>query len=593
MNNIVKIISALCLGAAFLAVPAAYAQTKASADVPIMEVLKPNTDGTFVDSANPATPVTGPKFEDLQDTDAQTQQYNDQRSGQGEQYNNQQSGQSRVFQNTYATENGQRQRQLTKAQEKYKEKFDNQMLVKDTVDILNRAVQQSIQVQTYVIQRNYEDPMFRQTAEEQDIANRKVMQEQDQTENEIVRQIREAQKAYYAKVLEQQEMERANFKDIQDQATTNDKLDINAQWLSDKGKIRTQQNANAGKVEGQQNSARSSFSTEQASENQAAATALGDRTTGGTWSSVEAPDPKNLPAPTIGYGIYTFGSNLINAPTLFYLLSYMCGTYFMALGLLKANKAARDPSQNPISNAVKFMVAGAFLAALPMVTEILKNSFGLDGTSVFDLDYTKGLAGASGQAQANGTTSADGLDMFMVNLVKDITRPMMGIINLICFASGVFLLFLGLQRLVKGSDQGPKGPAGMGTLMTFMVGAALISFAPSLQLVLTSVFGDAATVATYPNMSTLATKIGTDAANMKQAEAVITALLAFLTIVGLISFARGLFMLKEAADGSQNASLMGSMSHLIAGVCCVNFGVFANMLQKTLNLTGFGIAFGN
>ena len=126
--------------------------------------------------------------------------------------------------------------------------------------------------------------------------------------------------------------------------------------------------------------------------------------------------------------------------------------------------------------------------------------------------------------------------------------------------------------------------------MTFVIGSALISFVPALRTVLGTIFGND-TVMTYPNMSAIAGRIGVDASQMAQSAAVITALLGFLTIVGVISFARGLFMLKDSADGAQNASLMGSMSHLIAGVCCVNFGAVANMLQNTLGLQQFGIAF--
>lgn len=521
MNMIKKTMAALCLGAVVMAAPS-YAHAQA---------------------------VSGePTFEDLQNTNGQTQQYNEQRSGADQQYTDQRNVNSGVYDATRAVEDATRQRELDRAQDKYKNKFDNTMLLQDTVDILGRATQQVIQNETYNQMRAQEDPLYGQAFHEEHNARLRASDEYDLNMYNLISQAREARQREYDAARQEQEMDRQEF-------------------------------------ESQQSSEGQGFAGAQDAQTQAAEGAISARTSGGTWGASAG----NTTVQTIGASIYNFGTNIANAPSLFYIMAYVTGVYFMALGLLKANKAAMEPGRDPLSNAVKFMAAGALLSALPMTAQILENSFGFDGTSTFDLIYTKGLDGASGSKQGG----AQGLDQFMVNLMKDITRPMMSIINLICFAGGVFLLFIGLQRLVKGSDQGPRGPAGLGTLMTFVVGSALISFAPTLDIVLNTVFGTDTQIATYPGMSAIAGKIGTDEANLAQAQAVITALLAFLTIVGLISFARGLFMLKDAADGSQNASLMGSMSHLIAGVCCVNFGAFANMLQKTLNLTNFGIAFGN
>lgn len=281
--------------------------------------------------------------------------------------------------------------------------------------------------------------------------------------------------------------------------------------------------------------------------------------------------------------ISNFTRNISQAPTLFNVMAYACGVFFMAMGLSKANQSVQDPSRTPMSEAIKRLGAGVALASLPSVTGILKGSFAISGSNLA-MNYATGLAGAS------SNMGAQGLDMFMVNMVTDILGPIMAGVSVLTYAAGLFLLFSGLQRLTKGAQEGPKGPAGLGTLMNFAVGSALMSFSPFLQMTLNSVFGTNR-VTTYPNMSNIATQIGVDSAQMAQTTAVITALLAFLSIVGVISFARGLFMLKDTADGAQNASLMGSMSHLVAGVCCVNFGAFANMLQTTLNLQQYGIVF--
>ena len=207
--------------------------------------------------------------------------------------------------------------------------------------------------------------------------------------------------------------------------------------------------------------------------------AIADKRAGGI-----AGDP--LTTRTIGNAITNFGKNLVNFPALFYLLSYICGVYFMAMGLVKANRTAMEPSRNPLSDAVKYIVAGVFLAALPVTVDVLNKSFGFRNGSILNLDYSRGLRTASGAAEGG----AAGLDQFIVNLVKDITTPLLSITALIAFAAGVFMIFQALQRLTKGTQEGPKGPAGLGTMMNFVVGSALISFVPTLKIVIASVFGD-------------------------------------------------------------------------------------------------------
>ncbi len=280
--------------------------------------------------------------------------------------------------------------------------------------------------------------------------------------------------------------------------------------------------------------------------------------------------------------INNFGRNLVRFPSMFYIMSYVCGVFFLAMSLSKANKAVLNPSQNPISDAFKYGMAGVFLMSLPMTTDMLHDSLGFGGGNL-DLNYAAGIA------EAKKDTNL-GLDSFMINLVTDITTPMLKVVSLFAFAAGVFLIFTGLKRLVKGSQEGPKGPAGLGTIMTFVVGAALISFVPSIQVFLTTMFGQS-TVMTFPVMTNVSSGLGLDPSAIAHSQAVFTSLLAFLGIIGVISFARGLFMMRDVADGAQNASLMGSMSHMIAGVCCVNFGAVANLLQNTLGLANLGVTF--
>lgn len=301
-------------------------------------------------------------------------------------------------------------------------------------------------------------------------------------------------------------------------------------------------------------------------------------------ATLSDPGANAVAADTLGGVVDNFGRNLVRFPSLFYIMSYVCGVFFLAMSLSKANKAVLNPSQNPVADAVKYAMAGVFLMSLPMTTDVIHDSLGFQGGNI-DLNYAQGLSKAK---ELNG--GAMGLDSFIINLVTDITGPVLKVVSLFGFVAGVFLIFSGLKRLVKGSQEGPKGPAGLGTIMTFVVGAALISFVPSLQVFLSTLFGTD-TVMTFPAMTNVSSSLGLDTAAIAHSQAVFTSLLAFLGIIGVISFARGLFMMKDVADGAQNASLMGSMSHMIAGVCCVNFGAVANLLQNTLGLANLGVTF--
>jgi hypothetical protein len=61
--------------------------------------------------------------------------------------------------------------------------------------------------------------------------------------------------------------------------------------------------------------------------------------------------------------------------------------------------------------------------------------------------------------------------------------------------------------------------------------------------------------------------------------------------VGLISFLRGIYIIREVADGNQQASMMAGLTHIIGGALAVNLGPLINAVEQTLGITGFGINF--
>ena len=62
-------------------------------------------------------------------------------------------------------------------------------------------------------------------------------------------------------------------------------------------------------------------------------------------------------------------------------------------------------------------------------------------------------------------------------------------------------------------------------------------------------------------------------------------------ILGWISFIRGWFILRDVAEGNQQASMMAAMTHIFGGALAVNLGPVLNAVQETFGLTAVGIEF--
>ncbi|MDE2336647.1 MAG: hypothetical protein KGL10_04990, partial [Alphaproteobacteria bacterium] len=147
--------------------------------------------------------------------------------------------------------------------------------------------------------------------------------------------------------------------------------------------------------------------------------------------------------------------------------------------------------------------------------------------------------------------------------------------------SAIALLVVGIVRLTKTEQEGPRGPAGLGTIMTFLASGALFSFGDMAGIFSNSLFGTS-TAATY---ATISTSVIT-ASDAAQVEPVIESMMIFIMIVGFIAFVRGWFVLKAFADGSSQASLAQALTFLIGGTMAINLGQLINLLEKTVNVSG-------
>ena len=103
----------------------------------------------------------------------------------------------------------------------------------------------------------------------------------------------------------------------------------------------------------------------------------------------------------------------------------------------------------------------------------------------------------------------------------------------------------------------------------------------------TSIFGDATAAHNPIFTGQVGQALGNNADVVKTT---ISALVAFIGIVGWIAFIRGWFVLRAVADGSQQASITQALTFLFGGALAVNIGDVVNALASTVN-GGLGISF--
>jgi len=256
---------------------------------------------------------------------------------------------------------------------------------------------------------------------------------------------------------------------------------------------------------------------------------------------------------------------------------FLIATFLTMRGIQMLRAHMENPGQNPLPEAIKRLGVGGILFALPVAVNIVVKTFGATATAMTNTGYT-----------VTETSGNGGLDGMMVNFIRDISNPAFLGIEVFCYISGILMILFAMQRLVRTSQDGPRGPLGFGTIMMFIVAALLLSFPQFLTTIDTSLTGSGGKALTQVSfMSELGSGEET-----KQAKNVFSAVLAFMAVIGFLSVVRGLFLLKSFADGNQQATMMSVVTHIVAGSMAINLGFFINAVQKSLGVTNIPVTFG-
>lgn len=284
---------------------------------------------------------------------------------------------------------------------------------------------------------------------------------------------------------------------------------------------------------------------------------------------------------TVGTGLGRVICNAAGAvgglPSLLSAFAYISAMVMALMGTLKLVEHVNDPRSVPVAEPIKRYIVGGALFSLPFLTEVVANIVGLG-------------IGTTNNTGMAGQISGGGLDAMLVRLMSDIWSPLLFAISSFAYIAAFIFMLIGVHRLLKSAQDGPRGPAGIGTIMTFIVAGALFSVDSMLAAFSGSMFSAVAGGANVHTYGVLAQSTG-DVAVDQHVAAVIGAGVAFMVIVGWISFVRGFFIIRGVAEGDQQASLMAGVTHLLGGALAVNIGPVIMAVQSTLGLSGYGLNF--
>ena len=278
---------------------------------------------------------------------------------------------------------------------------------------------------------------------------------------------------------------------------------------------------------------------------------------------------------TIGFVICNLVISFEDMPNFLSGFCYLFGVVLGFLAILKLKDHVLDPRNVPLWEPTKRFVAAGMFFTFPYIMTVLTNSL---------------IVGFAGRGSQN--VNADGIDPNSIDgmlfyLMQNISFPMSMLLGSFSWLAGMVFIMIGVSRFLKSSQDGPRGPGGLGTMMTFFVGAVLMSIDSILAVMSNSLFVSQG----YNTYAVLQNDAGLTNEQRDHVEAIISSVVIFTVIVGWVSFIRGFFILREHADGGGQTSLMSAFTHILAGTLAVNIGPVLNVVQVTLGVAPFGVIF--
>lgn len=268
-------------------------------------------------------------------------------------------------------------------------------------------------------------------------------------------------------------------------------------------------------------------------------------------------------------------------------LSYLFAVVLTLWSMLKIRDHVLNPQQTSIWEGItRLLAAGAFFT-LPYIAGAIQSTVN-SGSAFFTANQFSAWLRQAYISEQCASDDPQALDITMACFMRDIMTPAHIMLNHFAFIAGLVLIMIGITRIMKSAQEGARGPGGRGTIITFLVAGILLSYNQILELFTASLSVMDGTTQTD---AALAYTTGMVDAEVRHVEVVMSTILQFTMIVGLISFVRGWFIVRDVAEGNQQASLMAGATHILGGALAINLGPILSAVQASLGLTGLGVTF--
>lgn len=249
--------------------------------------------------------------------------------------------------------------------------------------------------------------------------------------------------------------------------------------------------------------------------------------------------------------------------------AYIIGLFLIVRGVFLAKRHAENPNDSQVTKAVAHMFGGGAVASLPAAAGVLQRSIFGAGSGAGSFGCTPGAVGA-----------ATALDVMMQNFVRNIYAPMFSLLSVLSVVIGVTFIVKGLLRGAK-TGTNPQAADPKVIITNLVVGAVLISMASALPSVLRTLFGTGVGVSNVTSYTGIqwSSLVGSGV-DVTAANNTTRALLAFIQIIGGISFLRGWLLVKTAMEGGQ-ATVPQGITHIVGGAMAINIDLMINLLDDT------------
>lgn len=280
-------------------------------------------------------------------------------------------------------------------------------------------------------------------------------------------------------------------------------------------------------------------------------------------------------ASSLGHMICSIKDNLGAYPHILNAVAYVVGSFMAVRSFLLFKKHGENPAQPQIVPAVAYLIGAGTLMSLPTFAGALQETLfgpisGAGSLSACSPNLDLALSGS-------GTSAS--LDKMMQNFVKNIYDPIFSLLSLVAVAIGLTFIVSGLLRGAK-TGTNPQASDPKAVISHLLFGAILISIGTVLPSTLESIFGSS-DISKMSSITLISwSKIVGSDVDTTAADETVRAVLAFIQIIGGISFVRGWLILKKAVEGGQ-ATIPQGLTHIIGGAMAINIDIMLKALDRT------------